>query len=63
MTTQRYGLVDNWIIRLKDVYRLNRQKLDHIDTLATKADYLCEMNVLASVDALCATPVVQVRQS
>lgn len=74
MTSQPFGLIDNWLVRLKDIYRLNRDRLDKIEDWKTKSDLLCELNVIGSIEgfyfrsvfkpslsslALCASSVIQ----
>ncbi len=47
-----FGLIDNWLRHIKDVYEASR--LDDIDT-----NKLCELNVAAQVRNVCHTTIVQ----
>jgi len=53
------GLIDNWLRRIKDIYSRHRDELDHLPAGATRADRLCELNVLAQVQSVCQTTIVQ----
>ena len=44
-----YGLIDNWLRHIKDVYRFHQDKLAHIENEQEKADLLCELNVIEQV--------------
>lgn len=53
------GLVDNWLVPIKNVYRLHRQELDAIPELEARGRRLVELNVIEGVRALLATSIVQ----
>lgn len=56
---QELGLIDNWLIHIKDVIKLNQ---DHIDSFSHKADKInkiCELNVIQQVKNVCNSPAVQ----
>ncbi|WP_456378678.1 carbonate dehydratase [Thiolapillus sp.] len=58
MENQENGLIDNWLLHIKDVIRFNAEKfegLDHQD----KLDLLCELNVREQVTNVCNTTIVQ----
>ncbi|WP_444936866.1 carbonate dehydratase [Microbulbifer sp. JMSA004] len=52
------GLVDNWLRHIKDVYVRHRQELESLDKESRSAR-LCELNVMAQVQNLAMTKIVQ----
>ncbi len=54
-----YGLIDNWLRNIKDVYRLHQQELDAIKDADQREDRLTELNVIESVFNVCKTSTVQ----
>ena len=59
MSNQQFGLIDNWLCHIKDVYRLHASKLDLIKDEIERADKLVEYNVVENVYNLCKTSIVQ----
>ncbi|MDB4927469.1 carbonic anhydrase [Mucilaginibacter sp.] len=59
MTNQEYGLIDNWLRHIKDVYRLHANELDIIKDDVERSDRLVEYNVIENVHNLCKTSIVQ----
>jgi carbonic anhydrase len=59
MTNQSFGLVDNWLRNIKDVYNDNSKELDAIEDLDKRADRLTELNVIEQVRNLAKTTIVQ----
>lgn len=59
MTTKQYGLIDNWLRNIKDVYRMHRDELDNITDYTERQDRLVELNVIEQVHNLCGTTIVQ----
>jgi carbonic anhydrase len=59
ITNQQYGLIDNWLRHIKDVYRLHASKLETITDLNERCDKLVEYNVIENVYNLCKTSIVQ----
>jgi carbonic anhydrase len=55
---QQYGLIDNWLRFIKDLYYLKRHKFENL-TEDEKVNLLCEMNVKAQVANVCRTTIVQ----
>jgi carbonic anhydrase len=55
----QFGLIDNWLRNIKDVYDRHRDELAQIPSLEDRTDRLCELNVLAQVRAVCHTTIVQ----
>jgi carbonic anhydrase len=59
MSNQQFGLIDNWLCHIKDVYRLHSYELDTIVDEKERADKLVEYNVIENVYNLCKTSIVQ----
>ena len=59
MSNQQFGLIDNWLCHIKDVYRLHASKLDQVTNEKERADKLVEYNVIENVYNLCKTSIVQ----
>ncbi|ARD22531.1 MULTISPECIES: carbonate dehydratase [Shewanella] len=58
MTTERFGLIDNWLGHLKDIYRIHRSDLEQLDD-EKRFDRLCELNVMEQVANVSSTSIVQ----
>ena len=59
LSNKQYGLIDNWLRHIKDVYRLHSNELDRILDEGKKLDRLVELNVMEQVYNLCKTTIVQ----
>jgi len=59
LSSSQYGIIDNWLAHIKDVYRLNANEIDAIETQADKEDRMVELNVQEQVLNLCRTSIVQ----
>jgi len=59
MGNEQFGLIDNWLRHIKDVYRLHAQKLDAVTDIEERRDKLVEYNVIEGVRNLCKTSIVQ----
>lgn len=59
MSSKQYGLIDNWLRHIKDVYRLHSHELDLITDPQKRADRLVELNVIEQVFNLCKTTIIQ----
>lgn len=59
MTRKQFGLIDNWLRHIKDVYRLHSHELDLITDPQVRADRLVELNVIEQVFNLCKTTIIQ----
>ena len=53
-----HGLIDNWLEHIRDVHRAHRTELAALDEPA-RAERLCELNVIAGVERVCATTIVR----
>lgn len=59
MGNQHFGLIDNWIRHIKDVYRFNAEELDAISDEKQRFDRYVELNVVEQVFNLAKTSIVQ----
>jgi carbonic anhydrase len=59
MGSSQYGLIDNWLRHIKDVYRLHSHELDLITDEKKRADRLVELNVIEQAFNLCKTTIIQ----
>jgi len=59
MTKKQYGLLDNWLLHLKDVYSIHAEELNSIADLQKREDRFVELNVVEQVANLCKTTIVQ----
>ena len=59
MSNQQFGLIDNWLRHIKDVYRLHREELDAIEDLDLRFDRFVEVNVVEQVFDVCKTSIIQ----
>lgn len=57
--TRHFGLIDNWLRNIKDIYVRHRTELDQIANDKARADRLCELNVVEQVKNVCHTTIVQ----
>lgn len=59
MSNKQFGLIDNWLRHIKDIYRLHADELDAITNEQERTDRLVEYNVIENVHNLCKTSIVQ----
>jgi carbonic anhydrase len=59
MGTKQYGLIDNWLRHIKDVYRFHHLELDAIKDETQRARRFVEVNVMEQVRDLSKTSIVQ----
>jgi carbonic anhydrase len=59
MTQKQFGLIDNWIRHIKDVYRLHQNELDAIDEVLQRENRFIELNVIEQVRDLTKTSIIQ----
>lgn len=57
--SKQFGLIDNWLRNIKDVYGRYQPELDAIEDLKERGDRLCELNVVEQVKNVCHTTIVQ----
>ena len=59
MENQQFGLIDNWLRHIKDVYRFHHKELDAIEDKTQRARRFVEVNVIEQVHDLGKTSIVQ----
>ncbi len=59
MSNGQYGIIDNWLRHIKDVYRIHQDELENIENLDTRLDRFVELNVVEQVYNLAKTSIVQ----
>ncbi len=59
MKTTQFGLVDNWLRHVRDVYSREKEELDAISDTDQRYQRLVEFNVLYQVMNVCHTTIVQ----
>ena len=59
MNNKQYGLVDNWLRHIKDVYRLHQKELDDIQDTQARFDRFVELNVIEQALDLTKTSIIQ----
>jgi carbonic anhydrase len=59
MEHREYGLIDNWLRHLKDIYQKHADVLDSIHDEHQCFDRFCELNVIEQVYNVCHTTIVQ----
>ena len=59
MSNQKYGLIDNWLRNIKDIYRQHHEKLEAIADEEQRVNLLCELNVVEQVTHLAQTSIIQ----
>ena len=59
LSRQQFGIIDNWLCHIKDVYRIHAAEIDAIEEHDKKVDRLIELNVKEQVFNLCTTSIIQ----
>lgn len=59
LSRKQFGIIDNWLCHIKDVYRLHSEEIDGIEDAEKRVDRLVELNVKEQVFNLCTTSIVQ----
>ncbi|MGH2664895.1 carbonate dehydratase [Flavobacterium sp.] len=59
MSNGSFGIIDNWIRHIKDVYRLNKKELNDIHDEDKRFNKFVEINVKEQVSDLAKTSIVQ----
>ncbi len=59
LSRNQFGIIDNWLCHIKDVYRLHAAEIDNIQDQEKKTNRLVELNVEEQVFNLCTTSIVQ----
>ncbi|WP_436515599.1 carbonic anhydrase [Ekhidna sp. To15] len=59
MDTQYVGLVGRWLAHIKDIFQVNKEKLDQIKDPEAREKRMVELNVVEQVHNLAKTSIVQ----
>jgi carbonic anhydrase len=59
MSNQQFGLIDNWIRHIKDVYRFHQDELESIQDMGERENRFIELNVIEQVYDLAKTSIIQ----
>lgn len=59
MGNDSYGIIDNWIRHIKNIYRLHKTQLDAIENETDRFNKFVEVNVKEQVSDLAKTSIVQ----
>jgi carbonic anhydrase len=59
MESQKLGLIDNWLLEIRDLYHSKRDMFNGLQSESDKVDLLCELNVMRQVQNVCNTTIVQ----
>lgn len=59
MQNKEFGLIDNWLRHIKDVYQKNEAELNGIEDEHARFDRFCELNVIQQVYNVCHTTIIQ----
>ena len=59
MSNEQHGLVDNWLLHIKDIYKKNELALSVIENQQLRFKRLCEVNVIEQAYSVCHTTIVQ----
>jgi len=54
-----FGLIDNWLYGIKNLYYRNKYRMDAIESEDERLNFLCELNVMQQVKNVAHTAVVQ----
>jgi len=56
---ERHGIVDNWLMHVRDTVKKYRKPLDEIESEKERIDRICELNVIEQVENICNTTVME----
>lgn len=59
MSNRSYGIIDNWLKEIKDIYRIHRRHLEDIPDETRRFERLVELNIEEQVHNLAKTDIVQ----
>jgi carbonic anhydrase len=59
MGNKQFGLIDNWLRHIKDIYRFHQDELDAIENEHERGRRFVELNVIEQVYDLCKTSIIQ----
>ena len=58
LSDENHGLIDNWLRKIQEVYRVHQTEVD-AKSGTQRLDYMCELNIAAQVANVCRTTIVQ----
>lgn len=59
LSGKKFGVIDNWLNHIKDIYRLHRDELDKITDPVQRSNRMVELNVIEGVFNLSKSSIVQ----
>ena len=59
MGKKKHGLIDNWLLHIRDIYRFYRSEIDSCSSEEARFERLCEKNVIEQAFNVCSSTVVQ----
>lgn len=59
LSRRQFGIIDNWLCHIKDVYRMYHEEIDAIKGKEARTNRLVELNVAEQVFNLCTTSIIQ----
>ncbi|MBC7534165.1 MAG: carbonate dehydratase [Ferruginibacter sp.] len=59
MTQHHFGIINQWIKNIKDIYRLHREEIDSLLTEKDRVNRLTELNVQEQIFNLAKTSIIQ----
>lgn len=59
MGNEPFGLIDNWLRHIKDVYRAHKNRIEAVEDEQERFNLMCELNVREQVANVCHTTIVQ----
>ncbi len=59
LADKELGLIDNWLRHIQDIRNIHLDHLMAIEDLETRANRLCELNVMEQVSNVCRTTIVR----
>ncbi len=59
MEHEQFGLIDNWLRHIKDIYLHNLEVLESVADPGERIDRLCELNVISQVFNVCSSTICQ----
>jgi carbonic anhydrase len=59
MNKLNFGLANNWLLHIRDIYLKNRHRLDIIEDEAERSDRFADLNVIEQVFNTCNSTIVQ----
>jgi carbonic anhydrase len=59
MSHEKFGYLDNWLVHIKDVYRLHKNELDAVENEEDRANRYVELNIFEQVNNLSMVSFIQ----